>query len=108
MRFWKSDICSNQLGVCEKQTSVSHSSTESEIIFLDAGLRLDGKPALDLWDLIIAVLHGNTNQSNQEQGDLCMNQREVRSSHNSKTKAISWTMFVLFPQTSILLTRKFC
>ena len=31
---------------CEKQTSVSHSSTESEIISLGAGLRLDGIPAL--------------------------------------------------------------
>ena len=28
--------------MCEKQTSASHSSTESEIISLDAGLRLDG------------------------------------------------------------------
>ena len=37
--------------MCKKQTSVSHSSTESEIISLDAGLRLDGLPALDLWDL---------------------------------------------------------
>ena len=50
--------------MCKKQTSVSHSSTESEIISVDAGLRLDGIPALDLWDLIVAVL-GNTNQSNQ-------------------------------------------
>ena len=32
--------------MCKKQTSVSHSSTESEIISLDAGLRLDGIPAL--------------------------------------------------------------
>ena len=42
--------------MCKKQTSVSHSSTESEIISLDAGLRLDGIPALDLWDLIVEVL----------------------------------------------------
>ena len=34
--------------MCKKQTSVSHSSTESEIISLDAGLRLDWIPALDL------------------------------------------------------------
>ena len=34
--------------MCKKQTSVSHSSTESEIISLDAGLRMDGLPALDL------------------------------------------------------------
>ena len=26
---------------------------------------MDGSPALDLWDLIVAVLHGNTHQSNQ-------------------------------------------
>ena len=41
-------------------------------------MRLDGIPALDLWDLIVAVL-GNTNQSHKEQGDLLMNRREVRS-----------------------------
>ena len=45
--------------MCKKQTSVSHSSTESEIISLDAGLRLDGIPAFDLWDLIVFIL-GNT------------------------------------------------
>ena len=50
--------------MCQKQTVVSHGSTESQIISLDAGLRLDGVPALDLWDLIVAVFHGNTNQSN--------------------------------------------
>ena len=65
--------------MCKKQTSVSHSSTESEIISLDAGLRLDGIPALDLWDLIVAVLHGNTYQSSQERGDLCTNLRDVRA-----------------------------
>ena len=42
--------------MCEKQTSVSHSSTESEIMSLDAGLRMDGLPTLELWDLVIEVL----------------------------------------------------
>ena len=42
--------------MCKKQTSVSHSSTESEIISLDTGLRLDGLPAPELWDLILSVL----------------------------------------------------
>ena len=71
--------------MCKKQTSVSHSYTESEIISLDAGLRLDGFPALDLWDLIVAVLHGNTYQSNQERWDL-MNKREVRSTPHAIPK----------------------
>ena len=34
---------------CKKQTSVSHSSTEAEVISLDAGCRMDGIPALDFW-----------------------------------------------------------
>ena len=41
----------------------------TEIISMDAGLRMDGIPALDLWDLIVAVLHGNTNQNDQVRGD---------------------------------------
>ena len=65
--------------MCKKQTSVSHSSTESEIISLDARLRLDGVPVLDLWDLIVSVLHGNTYQRNHEREDLCTNLREVRA-----------------------------
>ena len=42
--------------MCKKQTSVSHSSTESEIISLDTGLRLSCLPALELWDLIVSFL----------------------------------------------------
>ena len=50
--------------MCKKQTSVSHISTESGVISLDAGLRLDGIPALDLWNLIVSVL-GNTTQTTE-------------------------------------------
>ena len=64
--------------MCKKQTSVSHSSTESEIISLDAGLWLDGIPALDLWDLIVSVL-GDTSQHHTEQGDLLKNKHEACS-----------------------------
>ena len=42
--------------MCKKQTLVSHISTESVIISLDAGLRMDGSLALDLWDFVIEVL----------------------------------------------------
>ena len=41
--------CVPKRRTCKEQTSVSYSSTQSEIIFLDAGLRLDGIPTLDLW-----------------------------------------------------------
>ena len=41
------------LWMCKKQTSVSHGSTESKVISLDAGLRMDRLPVLDLWDIVI-------------------------------------------------------
>ena len=53
--------------MCKKQTSVSHSSTESEIISLDTGLRLDGLPALELWDLIVSVF-GSVSQISDRTG----------------------------------------
>ena len=49
----------------KKQTSVSHSSTEAAFISLAAGLRMDGIPALDLWDLVIEVFHSSPNQINK-------------------------------------------
>ena len=53
--------------MCKKQTAVSHSSTKSEIISLDTGLRLDGLPALELWDLIVSVL-GNVSRVSDGSG----------------------------------------
>ena len=53
--------------MCKKQTAVSHSSTESEIISLDTGLRLDGLLALELWDLIVSVL-GNVSRVSDRTG----------------------------------------
>ena len=50
--------------MCKKQTAVSHSSTESEIISLDTGLRL---PALELWNLIVSVL-GNVSRVSDGSG----------------------------------------
>ena len=72
--------------MCKKQTSVSHSSTETDSISLNAGLRMDGIPALDLWDLVIEVLHSSSNQAKgpkeQAQRDL---QRNKPSSEHTNT-----------------------
>ena len=61
--------------ICTKQTWTSHSSTEAVIISLDAGLRMDGIPALDFWNLVFEVFHYSQNQSiktkdSWAQGDL--------------------------------------
>ena len=70
--------------MCKKQTWVSHSSTESEIISLDAGLRLDGIPALDSSDLIVSVL-GNTTQNHDRTERPVVSTSEIWSSHDSQT-----------------------
>ena len=53
--------------MCKKQTAVSHSSTESEIVSLDTGLRLDGLHALEFWDLIVSVF-GNISRISDRTG----------------------------------------
>ena len=68
--------------MCKKQTAtVSHSSTESEIISLDTGLRLDGLPALELWDLIVSVL-GNISRISDRSGKPENSENKHHKSHN--------------------------
>ena len=45
----------------------------SQVISLDAGSRMHGIPALDLWDVVIEVLHSSEN-TNQTVGDHCIKQ----------------------------------
>ena len=68
--------------MCKKQTAVSHSSTESEIISLDTGLRLDGLPALELWDLIVSVF-GSVSQISDRSGQL---DSDVKKHHKSQRR----------------------
>ena len=67
--------------MCKKQTALSHSLTESEIISLDTGLRLDGLPALELWDLIVSVL-GNIARVSDRSGKLESDDHKHHKSHN--------------------------
>ena len=66
--------------MCKKQTAVSDSSTESEIISLDTGLRLDRLPALELWDLIVSVF-GSFSQVSDRSG-----QPDANKHHNSQKR----------------------
>ena len=68
--------------MCKTQTSVSHSSTESESISLDTGLRSDGLPVLELWDLIVSVL-GNVSRFSDGSGQ---RDNDVLKRHKSQKK----------------------
>ena len=69
--------------MCKKQTSVSHSSTESEIMSLDARLRMDGLLALDLWDIVIELLRSTNNNVKPKHTSI----QETGATLHSKTKA---------------------
>ena len=45
----------SQVGCARNNLQFSHGSTESEVISLDAGLRMDGISARDLWDFVVQV-----------------------------------------------------
>ena len=82
MHFWKSYICSNKLDVQETNCRFAQlSSTEDEIISLDTGLRLDGLPALELWDLIVSVL-GNVSRVSDRSGQPDNDVHNHHKSHN--------------------------
>ena len=68
--------------MCKKQTSVSHSSTESEIMSLDAGKSMDGLLALDLRDTVIEVLRWNDNTVKPGHDSI----RDISAGQNPKTK----------------------
>ena len=46
--------------ICKKQGAVSHSSTEAEVISMDAGMRLEAVPALTLWEIVLEVMNPET------------------------------------------------
>ena len=52
---------------CSKRQCLA-GSTESEVIAWDAGLRLQGIPVLNLWDVAIDVLHSSANTKSSTQG----------------------------------------
>ena len=84
--------------MCKKQKAVSHSSTESEIISLDTGLRLDGLLALELWDLIVSVF-GNISRVSDRSGKL------VNGKNKSLNKIDAMKDIILFLQCSIRAPR---
>ena len=91
--------------LCEKQTSVSHSSTQSEIISLDAGLRLDGIPALDLLDLIVFVFEAQ-HRTMIERGNPLFAVIRITCKGNLEEYSTFWIMLTSFLQTSHLRIRK--
>ena len=94
--------------MCKEQSTVSHSSTEAEIISVDAGLRLDGIPALDLWDLIVLVL-GNKIQTRDRTGQPVVDcGKDHKPNKRSQGMINVLIILIWFPQMSNLRVKKLC
>ena len=56
MRFWKSYICSKQVGCVRNRLPFLTAQQNLKLSLWTRELRLDGLLALELWDLIVSVL----------------------------------------------------
>ena len=82
--------------MCKKQTSISHSSSEAEIIYLHAGLRMDGIPALTLWVLVIEIFRSVPNKIEQPKEELRGNPLQATSeTRTTSSKSSTPTSFKL-------------
>ena len=92
--------------MCKEQSSVLHSSTESEVIFLDAGPRMYGLPALDLWDIVTEVIHSINDFSSHTfwpptEAGL---DSKTKTQHVTKNRRLTnWVKRITYPPTHILL-----
>ena len=82
MHFRKSHVRAHELDV--QETGASPTQLDgSRNHFFDAGLRMDGIPALELWDLVIEVLHSSRNSMQRRkepaQADLLHNTSRPRT-----------------------------
>ena len=93
--------------MCKRQTSVSHCSTEAEIISLDAGLGTDGIPAPDLrFFFNVEVFHCSQNQLNKTkglsvQGNLLHNTTSNKHTQNQTKVPTKHDIFDLFHVGSV-------
>jgi len=51
--------------ICKNQGAVSRSSTEAEIIALDAGIRMEGMPCLMLWQQVVSMCKTNNTRDKE-------------------------------------------
>ena len=80
--FCKQNICPSQLDVQETNFCLAQLHRVGEILSLDAGSRLDGLRALDLWDKVIEVSRSTNNNAQPKH----TSHQETGAVLDSKTK----------------------
>ena len=76
-------------GMSKRQTCVSHSTPESEIVAADCALRLVGLPALQLWDALLPrKAHITFHEDNQAMIRVCETGRNPTMRHLGRTHRV--------------------
>ena len=111
MYLRESNVRFHQLDVTH--ISVSHSSIESDVISSDAGLRMDGLPALDLWESVDEVLHSSSIQARARGNQSCDKHIEnilskERRNRLTRRKILVGQMLITSHQTKNFLASMLC
>ena len=84
---------SPQMGQSKKQTSVSHSTPEAEMVAADLAVRQEGLPALDVWEtLLMRVVQLTLQEDNKSAIAIIRSGRNPAIRHMSRTHGVnvSW------------------
>ena len=92
--------------MCKKQTAVAHSSGEAEVVSLDEGFRLEGLPAVQLWECVLESFPKSEAQGNLKrisaQGNL-VRQRNTCHSSVSRLNETSFAELYLFEDSEAVI-----
>ena len=75
---------------------------------MDAGLRIEGLPALDLWDVVIELLHSskNTETPTQQAAGNRLRNSNTKLKKEEAEMLINCQMWITLSQTQVLLNVK--
>ena len=105
MHFGESHVRANKLDVQETDLSFTQ-FWEAEVISLDAGLRMDGIPALDLWDLVIEVFHSSPAKPAKPIGK--HSTKHAENKFQPRTPISICPILITFHQTEHMLVPMLC
>ena len=75
--------------ISKKQTCVSHSTPEAELVAMDAALRTEGLPALDLWETILGrTVKLNFEEDNQAALQIVQSGKNPNIRHMGRTHGV--------------------
>ena len=108
VHFQKSLVFSNKLDVQETDFNFTQFYRSGIIFLIAAGLRMDGIPALDLWELVFEVLHFWTTREPGETRWQSSSQTCITPHQSSTTTSFQQILSTFHPVQRILIPVPCC